>query len=88
MTAIGGFLIMMAVPAYFVVQPLALWHWRGGWQTAALVPLVLTVPAIVFSLVALHLDSNLWPLTLIFAAFIGFVYLGILWLLLWWMADQ
>ena len=44
----------------------------------ALLPLLLTVPALLFSLFALYDGSNLWPLTLIFAAAIGAAYLAIL----------
>jgi len=36
------------------------------------------VPAVVFSLYALSRDSNLWPLTVIFLAPVGFAYLLIL----------
>jgi hypothetical protein len=57
--------------------------WRGGWRVAALAPLLLTVPALLFSLFALADGSNLWPLTLIFAAAIGVVYLAALWLWRW-----
>jgi hypothetical protein len=64
---------MAGVPAYFVVQPVA--------------PLVLTVPAFCFSLYALFRGSNLWPLTLIFAAALGMLYLGALFLVRWWLYD-
>ena len=71
METILGLVVMAGVPAYFVVQPATLWRWPGGWRIAALAPLLLTVPALVFSLFALHHGSNLWPLTLIFAAAVG-----------------
>jgi hypothetical protein len=85
MEALLGFVVMLSVPAYFVAQPAALLRWRGGWRKAALAPLVLTVPALAFSLYALSRDSNLWPLTLIFAAALGSFYLTGLWLLARWM---
>ena len=47
---------------------------------------LLTVPALLFSLYALADHSSLWPLTLIFAAAIGVVYLAALWLLRWQLA--
>jgi hypothetical protein len=81
-----GMAVMAAVPAYFVMQPLALRSWRGGWHLAAALPLLLVVPALVFSLVAFAGGSNLWPLMLIFAAALGAVYLGLLWLAQWWFA--
>ena len=48
---------------------------------------VLTVPAFCFSLYALSCGSNLWPLTLIFAAALGMLYLGALFLVRWWLYD-
>jgi hypothetical protein len=73
-----GMAVMAGVPAYFVLQPMVLARWRGRWRMAALAPLLLTVPAGLFSLYALAQDSNLWPLALIFAAAIGSLYLGAL----------
>lgn len=75
-----GMAVMAGVPAYFVIQPMSLAQWRGGWRKAALAPLLLTVPALLFSLFALTQGSNLWPITLIFAAAIGSLYLAALWL--------
>jgi len=74
-------LLMAGAPAYFLLQPLAILRWRRGWRTAALAPLLLTIPALIFSVFALTQGSNLWPLTLIFAAIAGAVYLGLLFLL-------
>lgn len=76
-----GLAFMAGVPAYFVIQPWALMRFRGGWNVAALVPLIGAVPTIVWSLYALSQDSNLWPLTFIFFAPVGTLYLGILTLL-------
>jgi len=75
-----GMVVMAGVPAYFVIQPMSLAQWSGGWRKAALVPLLLTVPAALFSLYALGHGSNLWPITLIFTAAIGSLYLAALWL--------
>jgi hypothetical protein len=80
-----GMTVMASVPAYFVVQPMSLAQWRGAWRKAALAPLVLTVPALLFSLYALSKGSNLWPITLIFAAAIGSLYLAALWLVQRWL---
>jgi hypothetical protein len=76
---------MAGVPAYFFVQPATLLQWRGRWRAAALAPLLLTVPAAIVSLIALYHGSNLWPLTLIFAAAVGALYLGALSLTRWWL---
>lgn len=85
MEMILGLVVMAGVPAYFVAQPAAIWRWPGRWRHAALAPLLLTVPALCFSLVALHQGSNLWPITLIFAAALGMIYLSALWLARWWL---
>ena len=44
-----GMAVMAGVPAYFVAQPMSLLQWHGGWRKAALAPLLLTVPALLFS---------------------------------------
>jgi hypothetical protein len=80
-----GLAVTAAVPAYFVVQPMSLATWRGGWRKAALAPLLLTLPALLFSLYALGKGSDLWPITLIFAAAIGSLYLAALWLAQRWL---
>lgn len=85
MEMILGLVVMAGVPAYLVVQPATIWRWPGGWRLAALAPLLLTVPALCFSLFALYQGSNLWPLTLIFAAALGSIYLATLWLARWWL---
>lgn len=85
METILGLLVMTGVPAYFVAQPMTIARWPGGWRLAALAPLLLTVPALCFSLFALYHGSNLWSLALIFAAALGSAYLGVLWLSRWWL---
>jgi len=70
-----GFAFMGGVPAYLVLQPLTLLRFKGGWRTAAMVPLIGAAPTIVWSLFALSQGSNLWPLTFIFFAPIGTLYL-------------
>jgi len=75
MDGIIGLLVMLALPGYFVLQLRMAWRYRGGWLIAALVPLAVIVPLIVYSGVALSDGSNLWPLLLILAAPFAFVYL-------------
>ena len=84
METILGLVVMAGVPAYFFVQPATILRWPGGWRLAALAPLLLTAPALCFSLFALYHESNLWPLALIFAAALGSIYLAALWLARWW----
>jgi hypothetical protein len=61
--------------AYFVLQPVAVVRLKGGWRVAALAPLLLAIPAVIWSLYALSQDSNLWPLVFIFFAPLGTLYL-------------
>ena len=70
-----GFAVMTMVPGYFVLQPLTLWRFKNGWRTAAMVPLIGAAPTMVWSLYALSQGSNLWPLTFIFFAPLGSLYL-------------
>jgi hypothetical protein len=80
-----GMIVMLGVPGYFVAQPMALTRWQGRWRKWALVPLLLVIPAVAYSAFAFADGSNLWPMTVIAAAAIGMIYLGILWLLQWWL---
>jgi hypothetical protein len=80
MEMLVGLAVMASVPAYFVVQPMSLAQWHGGWRKAAFAPLLLTAPAALFSLYALSKGSNLWLVTLIFTAALGSLYLAALWL--------
>jgi hypothetical protein len=78
--SIVGFAAMATVPGYLVLQPLMALHFTGGWRKAACVPLIGAVPTILWSLYALSQDSNLWPLTFILFAPLGFIYLVVLWI--------
>lgn len=71
-----GFLLMGMVPAYFVLQPLALVRLPGRWRIAAAAPLTLSIPAAGWCLLAFLHESNLWPLVFILFAPIGTLYLG------------
>jgi hypothetical protein len=70
-----GLAVMLTVPAYFVLQPWAALKLTGGWRRAALAPLILAIPTILWSLYALSHESNLWPITFILFAPCGTIYL-------------
>ena len=74
-----GELVMLCVPGYFVLQVWLAHAWRGGWRTAALVPLIFMAPAVLFSLFALSKGSNLWPITVVLLSPLAFTYLAIVW---------
>jgi len=70
--------MMWSVPGYFVLQAVALRRWRGGWWTAAAIPLLPMGAVLVYTAVAFLKGSNLFPLVLIFASPPALVYLVIL----------
>jgi hypothetical protein len=73
--ALLGGIIIQLVPLYLILQIWLGYTWTGRWRVAALLPLIGFVPALIFALVALSHDSNLWPLTVIFFAPVGLIYL-------------
>lgn len=75
-TAFVGMFIFAAVPGYFVIQAVALVVLRGRWRMAASAPLAVMVPATLHAFWALAAGSNLWPILVIFAAPLGFIYLS------------
>ncbi|MFO1247627.1 MAG: hypothetical protein U1E93_05250 [Alphaproteobacteria bacterium] len=83
MAALVMLFIMAGVPGYFVLQYAALRSWRGRWLIAAWAPVALIVLSLPICLYSLGEGSNLWPLTLVFSALAGTVYLGVLWVARW-----
>lgn len=73
-----GLITGLGIPGYFVLQFLFGMRWSGGWRLAALVPLLVMVPATIHASLALAAGSNLWPILVIFTAPLGFLYLCIL----------
>lgn len=82
----GGFdpfdLIFLCVPGYFVLQAALTWRTSGGWRKASLLPAVLMIPILAYTVLAFAAQSNLWPLLLIFTAPLGFLYLVVFGLVL------
>jgi hypothetical protein len=77
--AIGVGLMTVVPLAYVVLQALFGIAWTGRWRIAALLPLILIVPSILWSLLALSHQSNLWPITFLLLAPLGLIYLLIVW---------
>ena len=65
MEMLFGTLIVLAVPAYLALQVYALLRLRGGWRTAALLPLLAMVPSAAVAIKLLVEGSNLWPMPVI-----------------------
>jgi hypothetical protein len=81
MESLLGLIAFAAVPAYPVLQIIALRTLTGGWWYAAAVPLLAMVPIVVFTAFAFNQQSNLWPLLLILASPVALLYLlAALWL--------
>jgi hypothetical protein len=70
------------VPGYFILQAVFLLRWKGGWRTAALIPLVpmSLVLGFVFYATVVR-GSNIAPVIIVFTAPVGLVFLVVLWLL-------
>jgi fumarate reductase subunit C len=75
-------LMFLSVPGYFLLQA-ALTFWTSrGWRLATLVPAVIMVPILAYTVLAYAAQSNLWPLLLLFSAPPAFLYLVVLSLIL------
>jgi hypothetical protein len=60
---------------YLLLQPLMAWWFTGRWRTAALLPLILTVPLLAHTLWAFAAQSNLWPVAALFLLPLACLYL-------------
>jgi hypothetical protein len=70
-----GELVTLAGPAYFFLQAIMAVRYRGRWRVLSLVPLVLMVPLAIHAGLAFAAGSALWPVLLILAAPVAFLYL-------------
>jgi hypothetical protein len=77
--ALIGPLLAAGIPGYFVLQALFAWRFSSGWRIAALLPLLIMLPAMAHAIFALTMGSNLWPILVILAAPVLFLYLCGLW---------
>jgi hypothetical protein len=75
--------IMWSVPAYFLLQMLALWRLRGRWRIAAIVPAVPMAAIVTHACLAFLAQSNLFPLFLLFASPPASLYLAFLLVVHW-----
>jgi hypothetical protein len=75
-------LIFLSVPGYFLLQAALTFWTRRGWRIASLVPAAAMVPILATTVIAFAAQSNLWPIPLLLAAPVAFLYLIILSVLL------
>lgn len=74
-------LMYLSVPAYVVLQFYAPWRLAGGWRIASAAPLALMAPVLIATAYFYAMQSNLWPLYLLFASPVACLgLLGLLWL--------
>jgi hypothetical protein len=76
-----GLAIIWCVPAYIVVQIVALVRLRERWRFAASLPLIPMALVLAYTVYAYRAGSNIFPLVLIFTSPFGLAYLAILMLL-------
>ncbi len=74
-------LIWLTIPAYVVVQVVALMRSSRGSRLAASLPLFVLVPVFVYAAVGLVQGNNLWPLWMLFASPIAPLYVAVVALL-------
>jgi hypothetical protein len=67
-------LLWASVAGYIVLQPLALYLAVGREKWLAGAPLVIMVPIFVWTAAGLVTQSNLWPLPLLLASPLAFIY--------------
>ena len=67
-------LIWLTIPAYVVVQVIALMRSSTGSRMVAALPLFVMVPVFIHAVVGLVQESNLWPLLMIFLSPIALLY--------------
>ena len=73
-----GYWITLAaasIPGYFCLQLFMLFRYSGGWRLLAGLPLVGMIPLALYTLAALAMGSNLWPLMMLFLTPPAFLYL-------------
>ena len=75
-------LIFLSVPGYFLLQAALTFWTRRGWRIASLVPAVAMLPILASTIIAFAAQSNLWPIPLLLAAPVAFLYLVFLCVLL------
>lgn len=81
MEVILGMGAIYGIPLFYLLMQASFGlRWTGGWRKSALVPLLLMVPAFLWSVYAFADGSNVAPLPVVFATLPSLVYLAILWL--------
>jgi hypothetical protein len=67
--------VLLAGPAYFFLQLLMLMRYRHRWLLLSLVPLIFMLPLATLAGLAFAVGSPAWPLQLMLASPVAFIYL-------------
>ena len=70
-------LIWLTIPAYVVVQVIALMRSSTGSRMVAALPLFVMVPVFIHAVVGLVQESNLWPLLMLFTTPLALLYVTV-----------
>jgi hypothetical protein len=76
-----AYVMMLSVPAYFVLQLWLGYAWTGIWRWVALFPLIFTLLALAWTISAASHGANLAPMPMLLAAPPALLYLLIAWVL-------
>ena len=74
-------LLWLTIPAYVIVQAVAMTRSSGGFRVAAVIPLFVMVPVFIFTLVDLARESNMWPVLILLASPVALLYVTLVALL-------
>ena len=69
-------LLWLAIPAYLIMQVVALLRTSGGSRLAAALPLFVMVPVFVLTIIAAAQESNMWPVLMLLASPVALVYVA------------
>ena len=67
-------LLWLAIPAYLILQVVALLRTSGGFRLAAALPLFVMVPVFAMTIIAAAQESNMWPVLMLLASPVALAY--------------
>ena len=74
-----GMIVLALIPVYVVLQIWLGFAWHGGWRVAALVPLIVVLPALALTVYATWRGSNVAPIPFIMVSPPSLIYLLVVW---------
>jgi hypothetical protein len=74
-------LLWLAIPAYLIMQVVALLRTSGGFRLAAALPLVVMLPVFAITIIDAARESNMWPVLMLLASPVALLYVAVVALL-------